>query len=168
MGVHRQTKEPQDWQEGLARCDSWVQKDTTEWLNWTELNWKFTKTQSLMHKQGLGRELRVSLLLTYLILDTILQRRQCLFVCSVAEKWGCRKHPAQSPKLVNYGGRTESSHRPQKHTSSEKLRTFLQGEFSSSQRWKAVVLIAYLNKHTSKQFHLMDIYGVFSLGKLTW
>ena len=31
-----------DGQGGLACCDSWGRKesDTTEWLNWTELNWK--------------------------------------------------------------------------------------------------------------------------------
>ena len=31
-----------DGQGGLACCDSWGHKelDTTEWLNWTELNWK--------------------------------------------------------------------------------------------------------------------------------
>ena len=31
-----------DGQGGLACCDSWCHKesDTTEWLNWTELNWK--------------------------------------------------------------------------------------------------------------------------------
>ena len=31
-----------DGQGGLAFCDSWGHKesDTTEWLNWTELNWK--------------------------------------------------------------------------------------------------------------------------------
>ena len=31
-----------DGQGGLACCDSWVctESDTTEWLNWTELNWR--------------------------------------------------------------------------------------------------------------------------------
>ena len=31
-----------DGQGGLACCDSWgrIESDTTEWLNWTELNWK--------------------------------------------------------------------------------------------------------------------------------
>ena len=31
-----------DGQGGLACCDSWCRKesDTTEWLNWTELNWR--------------------------------------------------------------------------------------------------------------------------------
>ena len=31
-----------DGQGGLACCDSWGRKelDTTEWLNWTELNWE--------------------------------------------------------------------------------------------------------------------------------
>ena len=34
-----------DGQGGLACCDSWGHKesDTTEWLNWTELNWTITK-----------------------------------------------------------------------------------------------------------------------------
>ena len=34
-----QTPRVGDGQEGLARCDSWVHKesDSTEWLNWTEL-----------------------------------------------------------------------------------------------------------------------------------
>ena len=33
-----------DGQGGLACCDSWGRKksDTTEWLNWTELNWKLS------------------------------------------------------------------------------------------------------------------------------
>ena len=33
-----------DGQGGLACCDSWGRKesDMTEWLNWTELNWKNT------------------------------------------------------------------------------------------------------------------------------
>ena len=33
-----------DGQAGLMCCDSWGRKelDTTEWLNWTELNWTFT------------------------------------------------------------------------------------------------------------------------------
>ena len=32
-----------DGQTGLACCDSWgyQESDTTEWLNWTELNWTF-------------------------------------------------------------------------------------------------------------------------------
>ena len=32
-----------DGQGGLACCDSWGHKesDTTEWLNWTELNWEY-------------------------------------------------------------------------------------------------------------------------------
>ena len=42
------------WQGGLACCSPWGHKelDTTEWLNWTELNWTwpykgFTNCQSL-------------------------------------------------------------------------------------------------------------------------
>ena len=33
-----------DGQGGLACCGSWsrIESDTTEWLNWTELNWKNT------------------------------------------------------------------------------------------------------------------------------
>ena len=36
-----------DGQGGLACCDSWGRKesDTTEWMNWTELNWKTEKDQ---------------------------------------------------------------------------------------------------------------------------
>ena len=39
-----------DGQGGLACCDSWGHKelDTTEWLNWTELNWTFTLIQLLL------------------------------------------------------------------------------------------------------------------------
>ena len=35
-----------DGQGGLVCCDSWVRKesDTTEWLNWTELNWTLFHT----------------------------------------------------------------------------------------------------------------------------
>ena len=42
-----------DGQGGLACCDSWGHKesDTTEWLNWTELNW----AQDVRGKQDLGR-----------------------------------------------------------------------------------------------------------------
>ena len=34
-----------DGQGGLACCDSWGHKesDTTEWLNWTELNWRYMR-----------------------------------------------------------------------------------------------------------------------------
>ena len=34
-----------DQQGGLACCDSWdcKESDTTEWLNWTELNWEIVK-----------------------------------------------------------------------------------------------------------------------------
>ena len=45
-----------DGQSSLALCDSWGHKklDTTEWLNWTELNWKgdtmcLTTSQDLPH-----------------------------------------------------------------------------------------------------------------------
>ena len=36
-----------DWQGGLACCDSWGHKelDTTEWLNWTELNCDIHRVQ---------------------------------------------------------------------------------------------------------------------------
>ena len=38
-----------DGQGGLACCDSWGCKelDTTEWLNWTELNWCWNKHRSM-------------------------------------------------------------------------------------------------------------------------
>ena len=41
-----------DGQGGLACCDSWGLKesDTTEWLNWTELNWNWYKLQGKMNK----------------------------------------------------------------------------------------------------------------------
>ena len=37
-----------DGQGGLACCDSWGRKesDTTEWLNWTELNWTETRLKT--------------------------------------------------------------------------------------------------------------------------
>ena len=40
---HESEWTPGDGQGGLACCDSWGRKelDTTEWLNWTELNWCF-------------------------------------------------------------------------------------------------------------------------------
>ena len=40
-----------DGQGGLACCDSWGRKesDTTEWLNWTELNWWHITSQALTY-----------------------------------------------------------------------------------------------------------------------
>ena len=40
-----------DGQGGLACCGSWGHKEsnTTEWLNWTELNWINWKEQTLWH-----------------------------------------------------------------------------------------------------------------------
>ena len=40
-----------DGQGGLVCCDSWVCKesDTTEWLNWTELNWKDAWIEILLY-----------------------------------------------------------------------------------------------------------------------
>ena len=45
-----------DWQGGLASCDSWVRKesDTTELLNWTELNW--TEDRLLLSFKALSEE----------------------------------------------------------------------------------------------------------------
>ena len=42
-----------DGQGGLACCDSWGRKesDTTEWLNWTELNWKAIVNQLRIKNQ---------------------------------------------------------------------------------------------------------------------
>ena len=39
-----------DGQGGLARCDSWDHKesDMTEWLNWTELNWKLRNIPQML------------------------------------------------------------------------------------------------------------------------
>ena len=41
-----------DGQGGLGCCDSWVRKesDTTEWLNWTETNWRDTQTPPGLRK----------------------------------------------------------------------------------------------------------------------
>ena len=43
-----------DGQGGLACCDSWGRKesDTTQWLNWTELNWYRTAFFKLMKSKG--------------------------------------------------------------------------------------------------------------------
>ena len=43
------TPEAGDGQGGLACCDSWGRKesDTTEWLDWNELNW--TEIHSIVH-----------------------------------------------------------------------------------------------------------------------
>ena len=41
-----------DGQRGLACCDSWGHKesDTTEWLNWTELNWSLFFKKRILFK----------------------------------------------------------------------------------------------------------------------
>ena len=46
-----------DGQGGLACCDSWGRKesDTTEWLNWTELNWS---TREIQMKTTMTYQLR--------------------------------------------------------------------------------------------------------------
>ena len=42
-----------DGQGGLVCCDSWSRResDTSEWLKWTELNWKSLKSQSHLKKE---------------------------------------------------------------------------------------------------------------------
>ena len=52
-----------DGQRGLACCDSWGRKelDTTERLNWTELNWT-SYIVSCKDSQNLGLSVRLSLL----------------------------------------------------------------------------------------------------------
>ena len=50
------TPEVSDGQGGLACCDSWGRKelDTTEWLNWTELNWIHTVGEMATHSSILA------------------------------------------------------------------------------------------------------------------
>ena len=56
-GLHRHESEwtpgDGDGQEGLACCDSWGCKelDTTDWLNWTELNWSYLNSRTCLPQQ---------------------------------------------------------------------------------------------------------------------
>lgn len=61
------------------------------------------------------------------------------------------KYPTQSQNLVNYGDRIQSSHPSSgAYTNKKKKKGFLLWSYSSAERWKAKVLITYLNKHTLK------------------
>ena len=46
-----------DGQGGLVCCDSWGRKesDTTEWLNWTELNWCTQHRRTSIHRTNTNR-----------------------------------------------------------------------------------------------------------------
>ena len=73
------TPEVGDGQGGLACCDSWGRKvlDMTEWLNWTELNWMFWCSHSLVLL--VFAKTHISCLLPYLIKQSLRVILEALF-----------------------------------------------------------------------------------------